>query len=195
MSMPETASQAEFASLLGYKRSYVTALKQAGRLVLADDGRVRVAESIARIEATRDPAKAAVAERHAAARAGQGGPAPASAPAPEPGAAFDDAEAEAETLTRGYQYWRERRERAAALSAEREHAEAEGKLLRTADVVAACAGAFTTARTVLEALADTLGPQLAAETDEARCRALIAEAVELQLAELSRRLGALEVQP
>jgi len=191
--VPPTCPQAEFARLLGYRRSYVTALKAAGRLVLADDGKVRVAESIARIEATRDPSKAAVAERHAAARSGQGVPAAACAPAPEPGAALDDADAE--TLTRGYQYWRERRERAAALSAEREHAEAEGKLLRTADVVAACGGACATARGALEALADTLGPQLAAETDEARCRALIAEAVELQLAELSRRLGALGVQP
>jgi len=68
-------------------------------------------------------------------------------------------------------------------------------LLRTADVVAVCAGAFAIARAGLEALADTLGPQLAAEADEGRCRALIAEAVELQLAELSRRLGALDVTP
>lgn len=182
MALPETATQAEFARLLGYKRSYVTALKQAGRLVLAEDGAVRVAESIARIEATRDPGKAAVAERHAAARAVL----PALVPDLTP------ADAEPESSTQGYQYWRERRERANALAAERDNAEAEGKLLRTADVVAACAGAFVIARVALESLADTLGPQLAAEGDEARCRALIADEVELQLAELSRRLGAME---
>jgi hypothetical protein len=41
----EAVSQAEFARLLGVGRSYVTALKKAGRLVLAVDGRVLVESS------------------------------------------------------------------------------------------------------------------------------------------------------
>src|SRR5690348_2338572 len=49
----EIATFAEFAARLGCKRSYVTELRKAGRLVLTDDGKVKVAESIARIEATR----------------------------------------------------------------------------------------------------------------------------------------------
>lgn len=51
----EPMSQAEFARRAGYAKSYVTALKQAGRLVMTADGRVDAAASVARIEATRDP--------------------------------------------------------------------------------------------------------------------------------------------
>jgi len=190
--LPQTCTQAEFARLLGYRRSYVTALKRDGRLVLADDGAVQVAESIARIEATRDPGKRAVAERHAAAREAAPLPAEVAQAAPEPPAAapvMDD------PASPGYQHWRERRERAAALAAERDNALADGKLLAADDVAAQVATAFVTARGALEALPDILAPQLAAESDEARCRALLVEAIELQLGDLSRRLAALEGQP
>src|SRR5690606_16487416 len=74
MSRPETAGFREFAALAGFKPSYVTELRKVGRLVLTGDGkRVRVAESLALIEQTRDPAKAGVAARHAAARAAVSG--------------------------------------------------------------------------------------------------------------------------
>ena len=67
---PETARFREFAKLLGVSPGYVTALKGAGRLVLTADGRaVRVAESLARIEATRDPEKQGVRDYHAENRA------------------------------------------------------------------------------------------------------------------------------
>lgn len=49
---PAFCRQAEFARLQGWSKSYVTALKQAGRLVLADDGLVDVQASLARIQAT-----------------------------------------------------------------------------------------------------------------------------------------------
>lgn len=180
--VPAVASQAEFAAILGVRRSYVTALKQAGRLVLDADGKVRVAESMARIEATRDPAKAAVAARHAEAR----GAAVAAAIEPEPEPA-----PEPEPSSAGYSYWRERTERAKALAAERENAVAEGKLLPADDVAAQVAHALTVLRQGLERLPDTLGPQLAAEQSEARCRGLVAEAVELLLQDTSRRFGAI----
>jgi hypothetical protein len=187
--LPQACSQAAFARRLGYRRSYVTALKAAGRLVLSDDGQVLVAESMARIEATRDPGKAAVAERHAAART-----APQAPEANQPAPPRADQAAESESAV-GYQHWRERRERAGALAAERENALAEGKLLPAADVAAQVTTAFVIARGALEGLPDILAPQLAAESDESRCRALLVDAVELHLADLSRRLSTLGGTP
>lgn len=70
MSRPETATRSEFAVILGCKPGYVTQLAKAGRLVFTDDGkRIRVADSLRRIEDTRDPDKIGVSDRHAATRA------------------------------------------------------------------------------------------------------------------------------
>lgn len=190
MALPETASFSEFATLAGVKKSYVTQLRQDGRLVLTDDGkRVRVAESFARMKATEDPSRDGVRARHAAARdqaAGQGTagapPAPAAAPEPPEGDDEDDGR---------YQHWRARSERAKALAAERDNRERDGELLEAGAVVAAASAATTTLRQRLESLADVLGPQLAAEDDEARCRALVAEAVEHALEETARQFAAL----
>lgn len=194
MALPETATFAEFATLANVKKSYVTALKQADRLVLTDDGkRVRVAESFARMKETEDPSRAAVRARHAASRtagAGQTEPvAAAPAGAPESGA---DKEGEDDT---GYQHWRTRNERAKAMAAERDNRVRDGELLEAGEVVAWASSATTTLRQRLEALADVLGPQLAAVDDEARCRALVAEAVEHALEECARQFAALAKEP
>jgi hypothetical protein len=192
----ETASFADFASRLGCKRSYVTELRKADRLVLTEDGKaVCVVESLARIEATRDPSKIGVADRHAAARkAGQGLAAAAAdepqqaaeaaqpAPGESPDATVDDTAPD-----EGFQYWRRRSEKARALAAERDNAIAEGKLLDAGEVTAAVAGGVTALRARLETLPDTLGPQLAAISDEPAARALLAEAIEHVLEELSRQ--------
>lgn len=63
-----TATQSEFAAMLGKDKSYVTRLKQAGRLVMSADGKVDVEQSHARIAATADPSKEHVADRHVADR-------------------------------------------------------------------------------------------------------------------------------
>lgn len=188
-----TATFAEFAALLGCKRSYVTELKKAGRLVLTAEGRVDVAASRARIEATRDPSKAGVAARHAAARTPHTDEAAAraesaAAPAredPAPGAPSDDAAA-----SQGYQHWRERSERARAIAGERENAVAEGRLLDATDVERNLAAAITALRSRLEALPDTLGPQVAAIADEDRVRALLAGEIEHALEECARMFAA-----
>jgi hypothetical protein len=61
-------SQAEFARQQGWARSYVTALKQQGRLVMTADGRVDTDASRQRIADTADPNRDDVAARHAAER-------------------------------------------------------------------------------------------------------------------------------
>lgn len=72
---PESAASADrehlaaFARRLGVNRSTITRAAQAGRLVLAADGRVLVQASLARWHATRG-GRLDVAERHAEARGG-----------------------------------------------------------------------------------------------------------------------------
>lgn len=58
---PQAVSQAEFARQIGVGRSYVTALKQAGRLVTDAEGRVLVEESKASLARSNGaPERAAV---------------------------------------------------------------------------------------------------------------------------------------
>jgi len=181
MTEGETMSFADFARRLGVKPSYVNRLKADGRLVLADDGkRVLVGASEARIEASRDPAKAAVADRHAAARP------PATLPAPEARPASTVEEGEEGS---GYTYWRERNEKAKALASERENRIAEGELLDRAEVLSAIATAGAQVRTSLEALPYDLAAELAPITDEGRVRAVLVDRIEQTLTELSRQLG------
>lgn len=179
---PATLTQKAFAEHIGCRPSYITKLKQDGRLVIGDDGLVRVAESIARIEATRDPAKRAVAERHAAERgatlqaaAGEGADKPAEDPA---------------TLANpDYQAARAKREHYAAEREEMRYRQEAGELLVAVEVEGEVATILTELRTRLEALPDTLGPQLAPITDEQQVRTRLAEEIELALAEVARRMG------
>lgn len=178
-------SRAEFARQLGCKRSYVTQLANEGRLVLADNGMdVLPDASRARMQATRDPSKAAVAARHAANRA------PA-APEGEGGAA-DAPQRAAEAVESGdYQDWRTRSERAKALAAERELALSTGELLRADEVRGAISAAMTDVRARLEALPDLLAPVLVVIRDEPALRARLADEIETVLAEASRGLAQL----
>ena len=110
---PATMGLKAFAQHMGCAPSYVTKLKQAGRLVLDDAGRVKVAESKALIEATRDPAKRAVVDRHASER----GVALAA-----PTAASEEGDTEAPHIANpDYQAARAKREHYAALQAEADY--------------------------------------------------------------------------
>lgn len=174
----EIATFSEFAEILGKSRAWVTALRKDDRLALTEDGkRVRVAESLARIEHTRDRSKDPVAERHAAARA-------------EPQETIEPQPVDGEASV-GYQHWRERSERAKALAAERENEIADGKLLAAADIVQAVKASVTTLRTRLESLPDALAPQVVTIADEGKARALLAGEIEHALHELERQFGAM----
>lgn len=189
----ETVSLAGFARLLGVKPSAVTALKQAGRLVLTDDGkRVLVDASRQRLADTADPSKAGVVARHAAERAAKAGQHAPEAPGADP-----EGEGQAEEVAGegpGYQASRARREHYAALAAQRDYEVSIGKLVDASEVAAAVSQAATTLRTKLEALPDTLAPQLAALSDEAQVRATLAEAIEHTLEDLSRQFFAIARQ-
>lgn len=63
--MGEAVPQAEYARRRGWAKSYVTQLKQQGRLVLTPEGLVDVEASDALIARTASPAWQGVSERHA----------------------------------------------------------------------------------------------------------------------------------
>ena len=167
---PDTLTLSAFAGYLGVAKSYVTKLKHADRLVLTDDDRVQVAASLARIRDTADPARARdIAD-------------PASAPAPP----TDPDTADHDRTSSSYPAARAVKERYLALGAKRDYELSCGKLLDVGATEAYLADAVVTLRTRLEALAPMLGPQMAAEANEARCVALLAEAVERCLEDLAQ---------
>ena len=182
MTTPDTLTPREFAARLGYKPHYGNQLAKDGRLVFAPDGkRVLVAESIARFEATKDPSRQGVADRHAAGRA-----AAASAQA-EPPKDADEDDAGGDAPMYDFHNAKAKREHWAA---EREHAafrKDAGELIELTTHIAAMADVGATVRAKLEAWASTLPPQLAGR-DEAAVRATLADQVELLLRALADRM-------
>lgn len=185
------ASLSRFARILDCQPSYVTQLKDAGRLVLTSDGMVDVDASLALINQTADPSKDGVAARHAAKR-GRGQP-PA---APDAG---DDSERDDGPDTFEPPSSDSRRKAKALADAAEADARKKlrdeqvelGSLLARDDVVPACANAVATLRNGLENLSNTLAPELAAETDEGKVRVILADAIEHALDELSRQFAAI----
>lgn len=199
---PETMRFREFAAHLGCRPGYVTQLRKAGRLVLTEDEKaVRVAESLALIQDTRDPSKAGVAMRHAQARAAAGGaPADAAGGAGQgkPGApadpSSDDDDAPATFIPTDPHS--KRRAKALADKAEADARKALrdekielGQLLDASEVAAMVSEAITTLRTSMENLPGQVAPALAAAANEEQARVLLAEALEARLAELARAFG------
>ncbi|QRM19551.1 DUF1441 family protein [Dechloromonas sp. TW-R-39-2] len=151
----KAVSQAEFARILGVGRSYVTALKSAGRLVLDRDNKVLVEESKASIARSNGaPERAAVTEK-----------------------VFSDA--------------RDKKEHYAAELSRLDYEERCGKLMKADEVLSVVSGAIVTLRTRLESFPDALAPQLASIGDEQMIRALLADNIEMLLAELSHQLSTL----
>lgn len=178
MSTPDTLRLKEFAQHLGCAPSYVTKLKQAGRLVLDDAGRVKVAESQALIEASRDPSKRAVADRHTEERG---------AALAVPAAELGDTEAPA-IANPDYQAARAKREHYAALQAEADYRAKIRELLDAGRVRAVLADVLTELRTQIEAIPHTLAPALAAMTDEAAVKSALVAEIESALHTASARL-------
>ena len=168
-------SQAEFARQIGVAKSWVTALKIAGRLVLTADGKVDASASIARIAATTDPNRDDVARRHAAARAGHpnapGQPAlspgqqtpPDAPPAPAPAplqSAPAGATAIPDEVGNTYQAARAVKEKYAAMTARLEYLRESGKVIDREAVAAAIEDIVTALRQGLEQQPSRLAPEL-----------------------------------
>lgn len=182
MNAPATMNKAEYARHRGCSDTYVSRLGKMDLLVMTPDGRVDVAKSDVLIAHHRDPARGG--DRTAtpalvAQSAAQGSPQsrrvqPAGGELPL-GSADDSAYKEAA-----------RRERIAkARIAELELAEKAGQLVRREEVEAAIFGLARQAMESLDALADRLAPQLAAETDVDRIHALLTQHVRRIAGELA----------
>ncbi|MBD7987125.1 hypothetical protein H9645_03695 [Luteimonas sp. Sa2BVA3] len=189
--LPATLGFRAFADLQGWRPSYITELKGKGHLVLTDDGRqVRVPESLAKLAALRDPSKIGVKERHAAARnvartssSTPGGEGQDAADVAPPTFVPDDPHAKRRAKALADQA------EAAARKALRDEQVELGELIQREDVERVLADAATRLRTTLENVPATLAPELAATTDEARCRVLLANAIEHALEDLSRKFA------
>lgn len=138
----KTCTQAEFARLLGVAKSYVTKLKEQGRLVMDAGGKlVDIEASKARIAATADPGKADISAQWQA-------PQPPKAPEGD------------EDGTPSYQDARAEKERFAAKMAKLEYERAIGKLVDKAEVQAVVEDVITQFRQGLENLPYRLAPEL-----------------------------------
>lgn len=192
MSDANVVTGKELARILGYVPSYITQLKQEGRLVPSPDGkRFLLAESRKLLAETADPAKAGVAARHAAARG-----AAATHEAVGQGVDQDDADAPLvsipdDPLAKRRALAQAQAEEAKARKLLRDEAVELGQLLPVDEVRSAIANALTALRTDLENLPSIMAAQVAAEDDESRIRLLLRDAIEHQLRETSRRLGKL----
>lgn len=195
--MTEAVTQAEFARRLDVDKSYVTRLKQAGRLVLNDAGnKVLVEESLQRIKETADPNRDDVAMRHAAAKSKE--PLPAEEDEGDDSVSLPLAIA---ALERASQAWhdegggalpllsfqaaRQLKMNIETMASGLEAMVEAGKLVPADDMRRTIADRLTTLRTRLEALPGILPPVLAAADGEEQIRALLAEHIEQLLEDLS----------
>lgn len=154
-------SQTEFARIIEVDKAHVTRLKQAGRLVMVEEGGkqlVDVEASRVRIEETADPAHAAGADQ---APLAQG-----------TGAKFNAARA--------------REMEAKADLAEMEAREKAGKLVDAEEARLFAANLGATFGAQLDALVDRLAPELVAIKDVDGMRAVLAENFDATRREVAR---------
>jgi phage terminase Nu1 subunit (DNA packaging protein) len=178
-------NQTEFARISGYAKSYVTQLKQDGRLVLNDDGSIDPDSSIARIAETSDPARTGVAERHAAGRRGKS----RAGSANETDLDGNEVHGAAEKTGMGYKYHQERKMKADADMAEVELAEKQRHLIPIESAEFAIADLAAAVRSRLEILPPRLAPALANIGDAAELETRLVEAIEEELIQLSKHLS------
>lgn len=165
-------SQAEFARMEGKSRSYITALKNAGRLVMQGNN-VDVEASRASIAGTADPNRDDVVKRWADSR-------------PKP----QDETSSSDKIGNSYQAARAVKEKFAAMSAKLDYERAIGKLVEKSDVDAAVADVVTAFRQRLENLPHRTAPELVAKDLDA-IRAILKQEVHGALAEMEREFSKL----
>jgi hypothetical protein len=167
-----TATQSEFAAHLGKDKSYVTRLKQAGRLVMTADGKVDVEASRQMLAQTADPGKSHVTERHAVAR----------------GEAPREPAEQVEGAGRIYQQSRAINEKYKALSAKTEYERMIGKLIDKDDVQAALDDVVSFARQGIENLPHRVAAQLVGK-DFDQIMATLKQEVVTMMGEMHREAG------
>ena len=174
--LPATLTKSDFAKHLGLVPSYVTALIKAGRVVLDGEGRaarVKVAESMALIEATQ-AGRFDVARRHAAARrqgANVGADISQPRSTPENAPKRDSDGSDPERLVDA----KTRKESAQADQEEMKAAQMAGNLIAREDVDSAMKHLGAAVRAAMDVFPDQTAPVLCAVTDLNETHALLTE--------------------
>lgn len=183
---PPVLGFSAFAKAMGWKPSYVTSLRHAGRLVLTDDNlQVRVPESLQRIADTRDPSKAGVADRHAAGRAAREAEQDGDMHGDDDALHAPQARAAGQGGEDGNRYQRARaaKEQYLAMQAKLDYEERIGKLVDAQQVRAIAADMGATVRRRLESLPTVLAAMVD-ERDRDRIHTLTTDHVEQTLSDL-----------
>lgn len=192
MSTNNIMSIGQFNSHMGYKGRYAYQLAKEGRLVLTEDGkRVLVAESIKRIEETRDPSRSAVTERHALGRGyAVGGLGTLEGDDAQEGQQVSPQRPGAGAGNYQFQDARAKKEHYAALREEASFHKEAGELIEVGEVTGAFADAAAKVAGVLDALPATVGPMLAGQTQEEVMRVL-GEQMDIARAEMAAAINKL----
>ena len=165
-------SQAKFALLQGQSRSYITALKQAGRLVMVGD-KVNVEASRAKIAVTADPNRDDVAQRWAEQR-------------PQPSAVNpENSQNSADKIGNSYQAARAVKEKFAAMTAKLDYERAIGKLIERIAVESAIEDVTSVIRQALEQMPHRTAPELVGKDLDA-IRATLKQEIHTALADMER---------
>lgn len=197
-SNPNHITRQQLAALIGANSpSYINELAKTGRAFKAPDGKLWLkAESLAAWQASRNPAFQGVADRHAAARAGQGAAPEAAAPGNVPGNPPEPTPDEPPERYSEYNF-QDAKAKREFWAAEREHSlylKEAGQLMAQGDVVAAFAQAGSELRQKLERWQTALPPQLA-ERDEATIRATLIDQTERILLDIDAHFRRLAAEP
>lgn len=168
-------TQIQFAKIIGRSRSWVTQLKQAGRLVLNEKGLVDVEASKLRIEQTEEPNRDDVKARHEEGRVDSK---PAEPAKPKTKKLSD---------TMGFQNARAREQEMKAKMAELDYAERLGQLVSKADMKIAVADMVTAFRSNLENMPHRIAADLVGK-DIADIRLHLKQAIHHELTTLERGL-------
>jgi hypothetical protein len=167
--MSQMVTQAEFARIMGYARSYVTQLKKEGRLVLSEQGLVDVEASKTKIAATADPNREDVSQRHQKARDGE------TQKHTDP----------ADKIGNSFQTARAVKERYLALNAKLDYEKQIGELVSKAEMQAAVADVVTTFRQGLENMPHRVSAELVGK-DINEIRIILKQAIQHELANMER---------
>lgn len=187
-----TMSIGQFNTHMGYKGRYAYQLAKEGRLVMAPDGkRVLVAESIQRIEETRDPSRQGVADRHTQER----GYSVSTQCAPDNDFSAENSANQGGASAASYQFQgaKAKREHFAALREEAAYRKEAGELMEAGEVVGAFADAAAKVAGVLDALPATVGPMLTGQSQEEVLR-ILAEQIDIARAEMAAAINRLAAE-
>ena len=171
-------SQREFARRNGVSPEAISRAVKAGRIP-AESGKIDPAQAQPVWDRVKDPARAGRKLPRAVGAAGAAGPPVASERVPVVPAAVASGFG-----SRSYTEIKTRREEVRLAREQLELKTLLGKTIGTGDVRDALRGLILNAKSKLLALGHRLAPQVAIETDAARCKELIDEAVHEVLADL-----------